>query len=273
MRILVLFPHPDDAVLNAGGVLARWVAEGHDLTAICCTSGNLGTLRLDETADQLAGKRAAELHAANRILGIPSTEVLDFPDGGRLDFQSLREALIAAVRRHQPDRVVTMDPWARYEVHPDHITVGRAASEAAAFACFPLLHPEHLEAGLAPHHAAELWCMGLLGDRPNTFVSIEAHLEQKTAALLEFEASLAIIDGLFAEHRDSAEPASSELADVKARARHWIGAFAARMGRPADLAAAEAFIVQRCAPGHLDNMDEFYARMLDEPTRPPQIIR
>lgn len=272
MKILVIFPHPDDAALNAGGTLARWVSDGHAVTAICCTPGNMGTLRLDQTARKLGLARTAELHAANQSLGIETTEVLDFPDGGILDFHALREALVRCVRTHQPDRVVTMDPWARYEVHSDHVDVGKAASEAAAFACFPLLYPDQLREGLAPHHASELWYMGLLGDRPNTYVNIERHLARKVEALLAFEATLGIIDGLFSEPEDDAPASADSMPQLKARAGRWLGKLAQRMGRPVGLAAAEAFIVQRCAPGHFDNMSSLYAKMLGEPAEPPVVI-
>jgi len=268
LNILVIFPHPDDAALNAGGTLARWAGEGHAVTSLCCTSGNLGTLRRDQSRDELAAQRAAELEAANKVMGIASAPCLNFPDGGLLDFADLREALIRCVRQYRPDRVVTMDPWARYEVHDDHITVSKAASEAAAFACFPLLHPDQLDEGLEPHNASEVWYMGLLGDRPNTYVNIADHLGKKVEAILCFEASLGIIEGLF-QH----EQKTGDLASIKDRAHEWNRRLAARMGKPVGLDAAEAFITQRCAPGHFDNMDALYGKMLGEPAAEPSVIQ
>ncbi len=269
MNILVIFPHPDDAALNAGGTLARWASEGHKITAICCTSGNVGTLRRDQTAAEVGAARSAELHAAHTLLGIEETHILNFPDGGVLDFQTLRAALVRCVRQYKPDRVVTMDPWARYEVHSDHTTVGRAAGEAAAFACFPLLYSDQLDSGLCPHHAREVWYMGLLGDRPNMYVNIGDHLDRKIDAVLKFEVSLAILDGLFqAEATPSGEAA---MATIKSRAHEWMGGLARRMGKPVGLPAAEAFLTQPCAPGHFDNMSKLYAQMLGEPETEPVV--
>lgn len=269
MKICVIYPHPDDAALNAAGTLARWVEEGHEITSICCTRGNVGTLRLDQSKDQVATLRSQELLEANEILGIPESLFLDFPDGCMMDPEKLREALVRCIRRYRPERVLTMDPWARYEVHRDHITVGQMASEAAAFACFPLLYPEHLQEGLTPHSAGELWYMGALGKPPNTFVNIVDQLPKKTAALLKFEVSLAILDQLFAA--ESGEGSSME--ELRSRADQWITGGAAELGAAVNLAAAEAFVVQKCAPGHLVNMEEINREMLGLPALPPTVIR
>ncbi len=269
MNILIIFPHPDDAALNAAGTLARWVQEGHRVTAICCTGGDVGTLRLDQTNAEVAALRSRELLDANEILGITDTVFLDFPDGCVMDPEALREALVRGVRRYQPARVLTMDPWARYEVHRDHITVGQMASEAAAFACFPLFYPAHLQEGLSPHSVEELWYMGVLGKAPNTFVNIEKQLEIKTAALLKFEVSLAILDQLFAEEALRGD----SLQDLRKRAGKWIADGAAEFGSGVGLAAAEAFVVQKCAPGHLVNMAEIYRELLGRVPLPPTLCR
>src|SRR5690606_7929221 len=147
------------------------------------------TLRTDLTQAQMAAARTAELREANEKLGVQSLEVLDFPDGGVMDLASLRRKLFHIVRQYRPQRVVAMDPWAPYEVHPDHINVGRMAAEAAAFACFPLLYPEQITDEVRAHQVDELWLMGLLGKKPNMFVNIEDHLEAKVDALMEFEST------------------------------------------------------------------------------------
>jgi len=259
MNILLIFPHPDDAALNSAGTLARWVQEGHNVTAICVTRGNVGSLDLNQNEEDVGRIRSAELLAANKILGIEETVFLDFPDGCRMDPEKLREALFRCVRQYQPNRVLTTDPWVRYEVHRDHITVGQMASEAAAFACFHLLYPQQIQEGLSPHNASEVWYMGLLGQGPNTFVSIENQLGQKTEALLKFEATLGILDQLFCEdQQDSNEPSSAVL---KQRAEAWIQKSASETGTMVGLNAAEAFIVLKCAPGHFDNVSDITRRL------------
>ena len=105
--------------------------------------------------------------------------------------------------------------------------------------------------------------MGLLGKAPNTFVSIKDQLETKVQALLKFEATMAILDQLF---RDE------ESGSLDQRANEWIRRTAQQFGEPVGLDAAEAFVVQRCAPGHFENVHELTKEMLGQPADPPTII-
>ena len=127
MNILLIFPHPDDAAVNAAGTLCRWAGEGHCITAVCVTRGSVASFDVEQSEEDVGRIRSSELMAANKILGINETVFLDFPDGCRMDSGILREALFRMVRKYKPDRVMTMDPWVRYEVHRDHITVGQMA--------------------------------------------------------------------------------------------------------------------------------------------------
>ena len=53
LNIVAIFAHPDDCSISCAGTMAKWVEQGHALYAICCTSGNVGTLRTDLTMDQV----------------------------------------------------------------------------------------------------------------------------------------------------------------------------------------------------------------------------
>lgn len=271
-RILVVFPHPDDSSFFAAGTLARWVAEGHHVTSVCVTSGNLGTLRPDETPEQVARSRAAQQRAADSVLGIQETISLGYPDGGFIDQAALRQELVGVVRRYRPDRLLTLDPWLRYELHPDHDLVARMAVEAAAFAAFPLLHPEQVAEGLAPHAPSEVWLMGLLGRRPNTYVDISATLDAKVRSVLEFESTLAILAAMFEPGIDPAGVSPGQREILERHADTWLRSMASRIGRAAGLDAAEAFFVERCLPGHFDNMDRLVGEMLGEPEPEPRVI-
>jgi len=271
MRVLTIFPHPDDSAFFAAGTLARWVAEGHHVTSVCCTSGNLGTLRLDQTKEQVAEIREGELRAANQVLGIQETVTLGHPDGGFVDAGELRRELVGLVRKHRPDRLMTLDPWLQYEVHPDHQVVGRAAAEAAAFGAFPLLHPEQLTGDVRPYSPSEVWFMGVLGHAPNCYVDIATSIDTKVAAALEFEGTLAILASMFAPEIDPADVSAEQHQVLAGHADTWLRSMAARIGEKADLAAAEAFFVQKCLPGHLDNVDHLMTEMLGLPEGSPKV--
>ena len=272
LNILVIFPHPDDSAFFAAGTLARWVAEGHRVTSVCCTSGNIGTMRDDQTKEKVAILRENELRSANSVLGVQETVTLGHPDGGFMEPGALRKELIGLIRKYRPDRLLTLDPWLKYEVHPDHDLTGRMAAEAAAFAAFPLLHPEQLIGDIQPHSPSEVWFMGMLGHAPNCYVDISTSIETKIASALEFEGTLAILAGMFAPEIDPANVTPNEQKQLAGHADAWLRSMAARIGKNQKLDAAEAFYVQPCLPGHFDNMDVILAEMLDEQAESPITI-
>src|SRR5688572_16230800 len=63
-RAMVVFAHPDDAEIGSGGVVARWIAAGCDVSYVLCTNGDAGTAARSMTPVQLAAKRAEEQRAA-----------------------------------------------------------------------------------------------------------------------------------------------------------------------------------------------------------------
>jgi LmbE family N-acetylglucosaminyl deacetylase len=243
LRILAIFPHPDDSVIFAGASLNKWIQEGHMVAAVCCTDGEVGTLQTNLTKKEVCRKRTNELLAANKIIGIENLEMLHHPDGGVMDIKELRKDLFRCVRKYKPDRVLSLDPWAKYEIHPDHRAVGRMGAEAAAFAGFHLLYPEQLNVEILPHFVSEVWFMGLLGHPPNCYVDISSTIGKKVEAVLQFETTMSIITDLFGDDKKLMKSTDE-----------WIRARAEETGKHAGLKAAEAFYIQKCLPGHFDNL-------------------
>lgn len=271
LNILAIFAHPDDLTFYSAGTLARWAEEGHNIYALCCTSGEVGTLRTDLTKKDVAEKREKELRAANQILGIMQTIVLDYPDAGFIKGPELRERLIYYVRKIKADRVITFDPWVTYEVHPDHVIVGRMAAEAAAFAAFPLLYPEQKNEGVEPYACSEVWFMGLLGHAPNVYVDISSTLEKKVEAAIKFEATLELLAELFARNIDPANVSDKELKKLSKYAMSLLRSVATVLGKKVDLEVAEAFYVQKTLPGHFDNFQQMMSEMIGNPPAKPKI--
>ncbi len=271
MRILAIFAHPDDLTFYCSGSLARWAEEGHSIFALCCTKGEVGTLRRDLTREKVAEMRLKELMAANIILGVEETIILDYPDAGFIPGPNLREKLVFYVRKIKADRVVTFDPWVNYEVHPDHVIVGRMAAEAAAFSVFPLLYSNQLKEGIEPYKCSEVWLMGQLGHQPNYFVDITSTLEKKVNAALKFEATLELLAQLFAPDIDPANVSADELKKLRKYANRLLRSIATAIGKNVDLKAAEAFFVQKTLPGHFDNFQQLMSEMLGNPPEAPKI--
>ncbi|MEX0975367.1 MAG: PIG-L deacetylase family protein [Bacillota bacterium] len=181
-NVLVIFPHPDDAELTAGGTVALLSGEGAAVTYAPVTDGSMGTFDPRFSREQIAAVRRREQEDAASMLGVKDIEWLGFRDGFLPDVETLREPMVKLIRRFQPDFVLTLDPWLPYEAHPDHRKTGMAAVEAVIYAAFPLAYPEHLQEGLVPWGVSGIAMA--LSARPNTFINVESTWDRKIAACL-----------------------------------------------------------------------------------------
>jgi N-acetyl-1-D-myo-inositol-2-amino-2-deoxy-alpha-D-glucopyranoside deacetylase len=157
-RLVFVHAHPDDESLTTGGTIARYAAQGADVSVVTCTLGEEGEvigeryqLLAVEHADQLGGYRIHELTQALRALGLmepiflggpgrwrdsgmdgtPARHHTRFIDAGELAVNQMA-CLIDQLRPHV---VVTYDPEGGYG-HPDHVHAHRvttAAIEASAW--------------------------------------------------------------------------------------------------------------------------------------------
>lgn len=260
--IVAVYAHPDDGEFHAAGSLAKWARAGHRVVALCATDGALGTKRSDLSSAQVAATRAEELRAALSQLGAEPPVLLGFPDGFlREHYQALRERLVYHLRRLRADRVVTFDPYKRYELHPDHLTVGLMASEAAAFACFPLLYPEQLQSErqlegeeCEAWQPREVWYMGPLERPANRVIDIAATLDQKVAALLSHSSQLELLADWFVPGADPRALTADQLSRLRDGARRYVLDMARSAAAPYrdEVQAAECFYALRVGPGHFD---------------------
>ena len=274
LTIVAVYAHPDDGEFYAGGSLAKWAAQGHRVVAICATNGALGTKRVDLAADVVTEMRARELTSALAVLGAESAIMLGFPDGFLRDHASaLRERLIYHFRRLRADRVVTFDPFKRYEIHPDHATVGRMASEAAVFSCFPLLHPEHAAEGLSAVQPAEVWYMGPIDHKPNRFVDIAETLDKKVEATLSHSSQMELLANWFVPGADPANLSDEHRAQLQGGTRNFLEMMGRGMGSgtAGKIEIAEAFYALKTGPGHFDNQQSMIMEMLGAPPEDPEM--
>lgn len=199
-RVLVIMAHPDDPEFGAGGTLARWIEEeGCAVTYVVVTDGSKGSSDRDMTPARLAALRQAEQRAAARLLGVGQVEFLGFPDGEIAPDLVLRHAIARAIRRWQPDVVITHDPatlyWDNYINHPDHRAVGQATLDAVFPTARDHLNARHLlDEGLEPHIVREVYLAG--SRQPDCWVDIAPTFERKLAALREHVTQIRDPDGL-----------------------------------------------------------------------------
>jgi N-acetylglucosamine malate deacetylase 1 len=137
---LILAPHMDDEALACGGTIAL-LPDKVAWHVVYFTDG-MGSPEpvlpwRDKISPDLGRIRQAEAEAAMDLLGIPPGNVhfLNMPDG-RLRHQqtAVEEAVAIWVEALQPDHRLL--PF-RYDRHPDHLALNRAATRLVESGAFP----------------------------------------------------------------------------------------------------------------------------------------
>ncbi len=138
-HLVVLAAHPDDETLGAGGLIARSVAEGVEVTVVIVTDGAGDPSAPVGVRPSVAAVRAAEAEAAMAELGVADVRPLGFRDGA---VREERDEIAAAVDEMltgagaRPDTLVVA-PWPG-DGHRDHRVLGEIVADAAPRAGLPL---------------------------------------------------------------------------------------------------------------------------------------
>lgn len=188
--VLALVPHPDDAEFSAGGLLAKLAGEGARVIIVVATDGRCGSFTVG--SDALRAIRAEEARLGAAALGAEPPIFLGYPD---LELDNLppgvlREQAVRAIRQHRPEVLVAEDPFAPFEVHPDHRALAWAVSDAVNFAALPSVHPEHLQQGLQPHFVVEKYLYTEHVASTNRVVDITETFAIKVAAMAEHKSQV-----------------------------------------------------------------------------------
>lgn len=186
-RVLAVYAHPDDVDFGSCATVARWVAEGLEVSYLIVTRGEAGGPAGVARKD-LPAIREAEQRAAAAVVGVERVEFLDgYADGTLLPTIGLRHDIARVIRRVRPDRVLTSSPLRRWEhiagpSHPDHLAVGEATTCAVyPDARNPFAFPDLLAEGLQPWTVREVWYSA--GPDPDHFVDVTETYDRKVAAL------------------------------------------------------------------------------------------
>ncbi|NMD56505.1 MULTISPECIES: N-acetyl-1-D-myo-inositol-2-amino-2-deoxy-alpha-D-glucopyranoside deacetylase [Tsukamurella] len=255
-RLLLVHAHPDDETITTGGTIARYLAEGAEVTVVTCTLGEEGEVMeprfaqlTADNADQLGGYRIGELTAALAALSDPAGPVLrprflggmgrwrdsgmagtpaaEHPrafassprtqvDGGPL------QALTRIVREVRPQVVITYDEVGGYG-HPDHIAAH-------------LLTHAAVDAAADPAVAGEPWTVEKLYWTVTSRGDLDAGLAALRGTDLPGDWRVPAPDELPA-HDDHGVTARIDVAPVLDRKRAALRAHATQLGVSADGAA------------------------------------
>jgi LmbE family N-acetylglucosaminyl deacetylase len=163
LRLMAILAHPDDESLGNGGTLARYAAEGVEVTLVTATRGQRGWF--GDPADNpglhgLGELRATELRAAATELGIRELILLDYVDGDldQADAEQVTCELVNHIRRVRPQVVLTFGPDGGYG-HPDHMAISQLTSAAIIRAADPRFG--HRCSSRGPHAVSKLYHMAI----------------------------------------------------------------------------------------------------------------
>ena len=151
--------HPDDETINNGVTMAKYAAEGVQVTLVTCTRGEEGEVLVESLAnlassrdDKLGEHREIELKTAMGYLGIKDFRFLGSPnkkwrDSGMIgtaqnerkdvfwqaDLNEAAQELVKIILEIKPQVLITYDEFGGYG-HPDHIKAHQVAMLAAELA-------------------------------------------------------------------------------------------------------------------------------------------
>ncbi len=115
MRILYVFPHPDDESFGPALAISSQREEGHEVHLLTLTRGGATKERhrLGLSVQEMGEVRLREMSKVEKVLDLSGMTVLDFPDSGLkgMDPRILEDAIASGIRSREPDVLVT------YAVH------------------------------------------------------------------------------------------------------------------------------------------------------------
>jgi LmbE family N-acetylglucosaminyl deacetylase len=158
LKLLAVFPHPDDETLGMGATLARYSTEGVETFLVCATRGERGWFDSegpDPGFEGVARIREAELRCAAEHLGLREVCFLDYIDGDvdQAEPKAIIAKITSQIRRIRPHVVVTFSPDGAYG-HPDHIALAQFTNAALVCAADANFADDQL-----PHRVSKLYYM------------------------------------------------------------------------------------------------------------------
>lgn len=115
MRILYIFPHPDDESFGPAPAMSKQRREGHDVYLLTLTKGGATKQRFkyNLSVEEMGEVRYREMLEVAKVLNLSGMRVLDLPDSGlkEMDPMEIEKVIKEEIERIKPDVIVT------YAVH------------------------------------------------------------------------------------------------------------------------------------------------------------
>lgn len=115
MKILYVFPHPDDESFGPAGAIHQQVKDGNEVYLLTLTKGGATQVRhkLGLNIEEMGEVRHKEMLNVKEVLNFSGFTILDYPDSGlkELDPRILEQEITKEIERIKPNIIVT------YPVH------------------------------------------------------------------------------------------------------------------------------------------------------------
>ncbi|UCH94104.1 MAG: PIG-L family deacetylase [Candidatus Aminicenantes bacterium] len=115
MKILYIFPHPDDESFGPARAMSKQRRQGHEVYLLTLTKGEATKQRFKfgYSPEEMGKVRHKEMQEVAKTLNLSGMTVLDLPDSGlkEMDPREIENVIIDEIERIQPRVVVT------YAVH------------------------------------------------------------------------------------------------------------------------------------------------------------
>lgn len=195
-RILVVTAHPDDAEINAGGLIARLIADKKAVRIAVTTNGINGSKNTTiNNRNDFAKARVKSQKTGAQTLGVSKTEIINLgiSDGQVENDLKTIELIAFQIREFRPDIVLTHNPddtiihysdsvyWAN---HRDH----RNTAKSVIDAIYPYsrdtgFFEQHFKQGLKSHYVEEILFFEQYNTINEKFIDISKFTAQKKLAL------------------------------------------------------------------------------------------
>jgi LmbE family N-acetylglucosaminyl deacetylase len=194
-RAVAIVAHPDDLEYGVASAVARWTGQGKSVAYVLVSSGEAGIAGRDPA--QVGPLREDEERRSAALVGVSQVEFLGHPDGLIEYGVPLRRDLAAALRRLQPEVVITMSfdlTWGEEGPvnHADHRAVGLAVLDACRDAANEWVFQE-----LGPPCRSITSAYVATGSDPTHYVDVTDSIEAGIASLREHRAYLEGLGGDF----------------------------------------------------------------------------
>ncbi|MDX2007660.1 MAG: PIG-L family deacetylase [Meiothermus sp.] len=162
MRLLAVFPHPDDEISTIG-TLTKHVLRGDRAKILWLTRGELASQFGETAPEEVARVREGHGKTVAEMVGA-EYQFLDFPDAGMKGDREEALEIAKVIAAFKADVVFTWNP---HDVHPDHRAAYWATLSALKFCRLPKLVGEahRSPVRLLHYHRNDL-------QRPNVYVDI-----------------------------------------------------------------------------------------------------